>query len=128
MTKREIYVAFDGVEFDDYFKCEEYERRIVTTKYGNTLFVYDEDEERIDNLNEYKLYNYSTYIQCYDQKAFDYINDIMARYNRPLTSTVEVKSFPITIFYNEFTEEYEDLNGYVEKLQKELDKHKKYLV
>ena len=128
MTKREIYVAFDGVEFDDYFKCEEYERRIVATKYGNTLFVYDEDEERIDNLNEYKLYNYSTYIQCYNQKAFDYINDIMARYNRPLTSTVEVKSFPITIFYNEFTEEYEDLNGYVEKLQKELDKHKKYLV
>ena len=62
------------------------------------------------------------------KKAFDYINDIMAGYNRPLTYTVEVKSFPITIFYNEFTEEYEDLNEYIEKLQKELDKHKKYLV
>lgn len=128
MTKKEIYIAFDGVEFDDYSKCEEYERQIATIQYGNTLFVYDEDGERIDNLNDYKLYNYSIYIQCYDQKAFDYINDIMAGYNRPLTDTVKVKSFPITIFYNEFTEEYEDLNEYIEKLQKELDKHKKYLV
>ena len=128
MTKKEIYIAFDGVEFDDYSKCEEYERQIATSQYGNTLFVYDEDGERIDNLNDYKLYNYSIYIQCYDQKAFDYINDIMAGYNRPLTDTVKVKSFPITIFYNEFTEEYEDLNEYIEKLQKELDKHKNYLV
>ena len=128
MRKKEIYVALDGVEFDDYSKCEKYKRRIAAVQYGNTLFVYDEDGERIDNLNDYKLYNYSTYIQCYDQKAFDYINDIMAKYNRSLTDTVEVKSFPITIFYNEFTEEYEDLNEYIEKLQKELDKHKKYLV
>lgn len=128
MTEKTIYIAFDGVEFDDYSKCEEYERRMAAVQYGNTLFVYDEDGERIDNLNEYKLYNCSTYIQCYDKKAFDYINDIMAGYNRPLTYTVEVKSFPITIFYNEFTEKYEDLNEYVEKLQKELDKHKKYLV
>ena len=127
MTKREIYVAFDGVEFDDYSKCEEYERRIMANQYGSTLFVYDEDGERIDNLNDYKLYNYSIYIKCYDQKAFNYINDIMAGYNRPLTDTVEVNSFPITIFYNEFTEEYEDLAVYVEKLQEELDKHKKYL-
>lgn len=128
MTKREIYVAFDGVEFDDYFKCEEYERRMMANQYGNTLFVYDEDGEIIDNLDDYKLYNYSTYIQCYDQKAFNYINDIMTGYNHPLTDTVEVKSFPITIFYNEFTEEYEDLNEYVEKLQKELDERKKYLI
>ena len=125
MRKKEIYVALDGVEFDDYSKCEEYERRMAAVQCGDTLFVYDEDGERIDNLNEYKLYSCSTYIQCYDKKAFDYINDIMAGYNRPLTETVEVKSFPITIFYNELTEEYEDLNEYIEKLQKELDKHKK---
>lgn len=128
MIEKTVYIAFDGVEFDDYSKCEEYERRIITNQYGNTLFVYDEYGEIINNLDEYKLYNCSTYIQCYDQKAFNYINDIITRYNRPLTDTVEVKSFPITIFYNEFTEEYEDLNEYVEKLQKELDERKKYLI
>ena len=128
MIEKTVYIAFDGVEFDDCSKCEEYERRIITNQYGNTLFVYDEYGEIINNLDEYKLYNCSTYIQCYDQKAFNYINDIMTRYNRPLTDTVEVKSFPITIFYNEFTEEYEDLNEYVEKLQKELDERKKYLI
>ena len=69
MKEKTIYIAFDGVEFDDYSKCEEYERRMAAVQYGDTLFVYDEDGERIDNLNEYKLYNYSTYIQCYDKKS-----------------------------------------------------------
>ena len=55
MEKKIIYVADDGIEFEDERECEAHERNLLVDKLGDHLRLWDEDMKPIDPKREYAL-------------------------------------------------------------------------
>lgn len=89
MTTRTIYVAIDGNEFDDQYKCEEYEKEIIALRqhicdikfFDKDMrrlpapFIFQEKyEEILDN-----IYGNCEYVEITDyipREVMDYITEI----------------------------------------------------
>ena len=77
MIEKTVYIAFDGEEFEDYNEYERYESKELQNKYGESLFVYNEDGELIPFNNDYRLSQDSAYVICKTKEALNYLNNVL---------------------------------------------------
>ena len=126
MTEKTIYVAFDGKEFDDYSECGRYESKKLQNKYGESLFVYNEDGELIPFNNDYYLSQNSDYVLCKSEEALNYINKTFD-YNR--VNNIDYDgNFPASFYYDFTTDEWKEIESRIKELQDEIDMLSKYIV
>ena len=126
MTEKTIYIAFDGKEFDDYSECGRYESKKLQNKYGESLFVYNEDGELIPFNNDYYLSQNSAYVVCKSEEALNYINKTFD-YNR--VNNIDYDgNFPASFYYDFTTDEWKEIESRIKELQDEIDMLSKYIV
>lgn len=127
MRTKTIYVAFDGVEFDDELKCEKYEHEMIQEQYANVLTVYDENGKVVDLYNDYLVNNNSKYIICKNKEALNFINKIFQS-NGYSTIDIYKPTFPSSYYYDDCVEKWCDIKKTITMLQEQIDKLKKYTV
>ena len=126
MTKKTVYIAFDGKEFEDENECERYESKELQNKYGKDLLVYDENGKLIALDNDYWLSHSSAYIICKSEKALNYLNKIFD-YNG--VNNVDYDgNFPASFYYDFTTDEWKEIEHRIKELQDEIDMLSKYVV
>ena len=126
MTKKTIYIAFDGKQFEDENECERYESKELQNKYGKDLLVYDENGKLIALDNDYWLSHSSAYIICKSEKALNYLNKIFD-YNG--VNNVDYDgNFPASFYYDFTTYEWKEIKSRIKELQDEIDILNKYIV
>ena len=126
MIEKTIYVAFDGKEFEDYSECERYESKELQNKYGESLFVYNEDGELIPFNNDYYLSQNSVYVVCKSEEALNYINKTFD-YNG--VNNIDYDgNFPASFYYDFMTDKWEEIAPRIKELQDEIDMLNKYIV
>lgn len=127
MTEKTTYIAFDGKEFEDENECEAYENKKVHTLYDKNLFVYDDEENKIDIYNEYSTYYDSKFIVCKTKEAFDYVNEILKQHGSGIDSYIIPDSFPASFIYDDWEEKWKDIKENIKTLQNEIDTLSKYI-
>ena len=71
MERKIIYVADDGVKFEDERECEAYEFRQKASKFGRHLRLWDEDMKPLDPTEEDALEDaYYIYADTPEARAF----------------------------------------------------------
>ena len=126
MTEKTVYVAFDGKEFEDYSECERYESKELQNKYGESLFVYNEDGELIPFNNDYRLSQESAYVLCKSEEALNYIKKTFD-YNG--VNNIDYDgNFPASFYYDFTTDEWKEIESRIKELQDEIDMLSKYIV
>ena len=73
MERKIIYVADDGVEFEDERECEAHEFRQKASKFGKNLRLWDEDMNRLCTINEGALVD-AYYIYAGTPEAREFVN------------------------------------------------------
>ena len=127
MTKKTVYIAFDGKEFEDYGECERYENKKLQDKYGKDyLLVYDENGELIALDNDYWLSKGSVYVVCKFDKALNYLNKIFE--NNIVNKIYYEGNFPASFYYNFKIDRWEEIKSRIKELQDEIDMLSKYIV
>ena len=125
MTEKTIYIAFDGKEFEDYSECEKYESKELQNKYGESLFVYNEDGKKISLDEDYRLCQDSHYITCKTKEALDYLNKIFDGY----VNTIDYDGkFPASFYYDFTTDRWKEIAPHIKELQDKIDMLSKYIV
>ena len=125
MTEKTIYIAFDGKEFEDYSECERYESKELQNKYGESLFVYNEDGKKISLDEDCRLCQDSYYITCKTKEALDYLNKIFDGY----VNTIDYDGkFPASFYYDFTADRWKEIATHIKELQKEIDMLSKYIV
>ena len=71
-----IYEAFDGTQFDDEFKCEDYEWRKEHNEMLKDLTFYDKDGKILEDKLSEETYNKVMIIDVYNINALQAIQDI----------------------------------------------------
>ena len=125
MKTKITYIAFDNTEFSNKEDCELYEERNFNP-YSDTLFIYDEDEKRINNTKRIDIYYGAAYIVCKDEKAFEYVNEIFDTWGIG-QFIIPFSSYPISLVYDDITERWTTTEHLIETLQSQINKLKKYL-
>ena len=126
MIEKTIYVAFDGKEFEDYSECERYESKKLQNKYGESLFVYNEDGELIPFNNDYYLSQNSVYVVCKSEEALNYLNKT---FNDNRVNKIDYNgNFPASFYYDFMTDKWEEIAPRIKELQDEIDVLNKYIV
>lgn len=72
---RTIYIADDGKEFDDQYKCEHYEWMLNHT-HLNDIKCYDKDNNELKDIMEEDTYNYCHKIIVPTNEAAKELNDL----------------------------------------------------
>ena len=131
MTKKTIYVAFDGKEFEDEYDCREYELSENAKNIGDDLLTYDENGKQIFITQSDCNYNRIDYViikskiayDCFTKKMYDYC-DI------PYLNEEEVKSnnYKCSYYYDYEYDEWRNINNKIAELQSQIDNLSKYLV
>ena len=125
MKEKTVYIAFDGEEFEDYNECERYESKELQNKYGESLFVYNEDGKKISLDEDYRLCQDSYYITCKTKEALDYLNKIFDGY----VNTIDYDGkFPASFYYDFTANRWKEIATHIKELQKEIDILNKYIV
>ena len=125
MKEKTIYIAFDGKEFEDYSECERYESKELQNKYGESLFVYNEDGKKISLDEDDRLCQDSYYITCKTKEALDYLNKIFDGY----VNTIDYDGkFPASFYYDFTADRWKEIATHIKELQKEIDMLSKYIV
>ena len=125
MTEKTVYIAFDGEEFEDYNECERYESKELQNKYGESLFVYNEDGKKISLDEDDRLCQDSYYITCKTKEALDYLNKIFDGY----VNTIDYDGkFPASFYYDFTANRWKEIATHIKELQKEIDMLSKYIV
>ena len=126
MKEKTVYIAFDGEEFEDYNECERYESKELQNKYGESLFVYNEDGKLIPFDNDYRLSQDSAYVVCKSEEALNYLNKT---FNDNRVNKIDYNGkFPVSFYYDFDIDEWEEIAPHIKKLQKEIDMLSKYIV
>ena len=126
MIEKTIYVAFDGKEFEDYSECGRYESKKLQNKYGESLFVYNEDGELIPFNNDYYLSQSSAYVICKSDEALNYINK---KFDYNGVNNIDYDdNFPASFYYDFTTDEWKEIKSRIKELQDEIDMLNKYIV
>ena len=125
MKEKTVYIAFDGEEFEDYSECERYESKESQNKYGESLFVYNEDGKKISLDEDYRLCQDSYYITCKTKEALDYLNKIFDGY----VNTIDYDGkFPASFYYDFTADRWKEIATHIKELQKEIDMLSKYII
>ena len=125
MKEKTVYIAFDGEEFEDYSECERYESKELQNKYGESLFVYNEDGKKISLDEDDRLCQDSYYITCKTKEALDYLNKIFDGY----VNTIDYDGkFPASFYYDFTADRWKEIATHIKELQKEIDMLSKYIV
>ena len=125
MKEKTVYIAFDGEEFEDYNECERYESKELQNKYGESLFVYNEDGKKISLDEDCRLCQDSHYITCKTKEALDYLNEIFDGY----VNTIDYDGkFPASFYYDFTADRWKEIATHIKELQKEIDMLSKYIV
>ena len=125
MKEKTVYIAFDGEEFEDYNECERYESKELQNKYGESLFVYNEDGKKISLDEDDRLCQDSYYITCKTKEALDYLNKIFDGY----VNTIDYDGkFPASFYYDFTADRWKEIATHIKELQKEIDMLSKYIV
>ena len=125
MIEKTVYIAFDGKKFEDYNECERYESKELQNKYGESLFVYNEDGKKISLDEDYRLCQDSYYITCKTKEALDYLNKIFDGY----VNTIDYDGkFPASFYYDFTADRWKEIATHIKELQKEIDMLSKYIV
>ena len=125
MKEKTVYIAFDGEEFEDYNECERYESKELQNKYGESLFVYNEDGKKISLDEDDRLCQDSYYITCKTKEALDYLNKIFDGY----VNTIDYDGkFPASFYYDFTADRWKEIATHIKELQKEIDMLSKYVV
>ena len=125
MIEKTVYIAFDGKKFEDYSECERYESKELQNKYGESLFVYNEDGKKISLDEDYCLCQDSHYITCKTKEALDYLNKIFDGY----VNTIDYDGkFPASFYYDFTADRWKEIATHIKELQKEIDMLSKYIV
>ena len=125
MKEKTVYIAFDGEEFEDYNDCERYESKELQNKYGESLFVYNEDGKKISLDEDCRLCQDSYYITCKTKEALDYLNKIFDGY----VNTIDYDGkFPASFYYDFTADRWKEIATHIKELQKEIDMLNKYIV
>ena len=125
MKEKTVYIAFDGEEFEDYNECERYESKELQNKYGESLFVYNEDGKKISLDEDDRLCQDSYYITCKTKEALDYLNKIFDGY----VNTIDYDGkFPASFYYDFTANRWKEIATHIKELQKEIDMLSKYIV
>ena len=126
MIEKTIYVAFDGKEFEDYSECERYESKKLQNKYGESLFVYNEDGELIPFNNDYRLSQDSAYVVCKSEEALNYLNKT---FNDNRVNKIDYNGkFPVSFYCDFMTDKWKEIEHRIKELQDEIDMLSKYIV
>lgn len=72
---RTIYIADDGKEFDDQFKCEHYEW-MLKHAHLNDIKCYDKDGNKLEDIMEDDTYNYCQKITVPTDEAVQELKDL----------------------------------------------------
>ena len=126
MTEKTIYIAFDGKEFEDYSECGRYESKKLQNKYGESLFVYNEDGELIPFNNDYYLSQNSVYVVCKSEEALNFLNKMFSV--NSVNKIYYEGNFPASFYYDFTTDEWKEIESRIKKLQDEIDMLSKYIV
>ena len=126
MIEKTIYVAFDGKEFDDYSECGRYESKKLQNKYGESLFVYNEDGELIALDNDYNLSQNSAYVVCKSEEALNFLNKMFSV--NSVNKIYYEGNFPSSFYYDFMTDKWEEIAPRIKELQDEIDMLSKYIV
>ena len=126
MTEKTIYIAFDGKEFEDYSECERYESKKLQNKYGESLFVYNEDGELIPFNNDYYLSQNSVYVVCKSEEALNFLNKMFSV--NSVNKIYYEGNFPASFYYDFMTDKWEEIAPRIKELQDEIDMLNKYIV
>ena len=126
MTEKTIYIAFDGKEFEDYSECGRYESKKLQNKYGESLFVYNEDGELIPFNNDYYLSQNSVYVVCKSEEALNFLNKMFSV--NSVNKIYYEGNFPASFYYDFMTNKWEEIAPRIKELQDEIDMLNKYIV
>ena len=126
MTKKTIYIAFDGKEFEDENECERYESKELKNKYGKYLLVYNENGKLLSFDNDYCLFQESAYVVCKSEEALNYLNKIF--YDNNANGIDYEGNFPISFYYDFKTGKWKKIEHRIKELQDEIDMLSKYIV
>ena len=126
MTKKTIYIAFDGKEFEDYSECERYESKKLQDKYGKDLLVYDGNGELIALDNDYNLSQNSVYVVCKSEEALNFLNKMFSV--NSLNKIYYEGNFPASFYYDFMTDKWKEIEHRIKELQDEIDMLSKYIV
>ena len=78
MIEKTIYVAFDGKEFDDEYKCIKYELSEHGKNVGNDLLMYDKNGKQIF-VKDYRFGDID-YVIFKSKQAYDWFDLLMDYY------------------------------------------------
>ena len=123
MTKKTIYIAFDGKEFENYNECERYESK--------DLLVYDRNGKLIALNDNYSLYQKSAYIICKSEEALNYINKTFKNNSSNNIYCDEIYcdgNFPASFYYDFITDKWKEIATRIKELQDEIDMLSKYII
>ena len=126
MTKKTIYIAFDGKEFEDEYDCREYELNTKLKGIGDDLLLYDKNGKKIEKIDNQLLAESIDYIVVKSEKAYEYFVEQMDYFglNYP-----DFYDSPICSYYYDYDEnEWINIEDRVQCLQLEIDKLSKYLI
>ena len=126
MTEKTFYIAFDGKEFEDYGECGRYESKKLQNKYGESLFVYNEDGELIPFNNDYYLSQNSVYVVCKSEEALNFLNKMFSV--NSVNKIYYEGNFPASFYYDFNTDEWKEIEHRIKELQDEIDMLSKYVV
>ena len=126
MTEKTFYIAFDGKEFEDYSECGRYESKKLQNKYGESLFVYNEDGELIPFNNDYYLSQNSVYVVCKSEEALNFLNKMFSV--NSVNKIYYEGNFPASFYYDFTTDEWKEIKFRMKELQDEIDMLNKYIV
>ena len=126
MIEKTVYIAFDGEEFEDYNECERYESKELQNKYGESLFVYNEDGELIPFNNDYRLSQDSAYVVCKSKEALNFLNKMFSV--NSVNKIYYEGKFPVSFYYDFTADKWKEIEHRIKELQDEIDMLSKYLV
>lgn len=132
---REItkYVANDGKEFDDEYECREYEIKVESKLYENTLYLYDRNGNRYSTteMNDFYDFDYITIIVIKSKGAYDWLSDAMYDYyglDIMSREEVEKENYNCAFFYDDDIDEWVSCKERIDEYKKEIEKLSKYVV
>lgn len=132
---REItrYIANDGKEFDSEYDCKEYEIKLGSNSYKDTLKVYDKDNEEIklDTLLSYYDFDAICFIVIKSREAYSWLYDSMYDYYGmllPEYDDVEEENFNCAFYYDFDYDKWFSCKKKIEEYKKEIEKLSKYVV
>ena len=130
MITKTIYVAFDGKQFDDEYKCTNYELSEHGKNVGNDLLMYDKNGKQIF-VKDYRFGDIDyDYVIFKSKQAYDCFALLMdyCEYTYPNEEKVKDDNDKCSYYYDYDYEAWRNINDKINELQSQIDKLSKYLV